>query len=185
MVLEDWVKLNGLRLKLLENSLPLKVIKEVYYQAKIIFSERLSHFDGSDLKVLLDIFSSGTKKVGKFWDNWQDGSLSPTDEELDLLEEAFEEGSWVFNQLSIHFPHLLSPQANQIKQQLIQKNKQLIAEEKQRRENPNPNPNPNPNQSSQSNSFSTFLKEHREVFFFFVILVALLIMVISRMRKRR
>jgi hypothetical protein len=39
----------------------------------------------------LDIFVKGFEGVSEFWRKWRENRLSPTDGELDLLEEAFEE----------------------------------------------------------------------------------------------
>ena len=53
--------------------------------------------DGNDAMVSIKIFNKGGKLIDKFFAKWQSGEVRPTDEDLDLLEEAFKEASSVYN----------------------------------------------------------------------------------------
>lgn len=115
MVLEDWIELNDAHVRLMGFGISLQDVKKQWFRVKKVFVDRYSYFRKVDFEVLLSIFEKGFEVVGEFWKKWQEKTLSPTDEELDLLEEAFNEGSWVFNRLSNDFPHLFSSQDSQIK----------------------------------------------------------------------
>ena len=165
-MLEDWIKLNDIHIEFLRYEVPLPEIKELYFRAKKIFIDRRPYLDRKDLGILLDIFVKGFEGVSEFWRKWRENRLSPTDGELDLLEEAFEEWAQTFNELSKDYPHVFSPENNQIRQRNILKSKQIVAEEKRKRREPDKPNNPNPNQPSQKNvSNNLFTKQN--VFFFF------------------
>nr|CAG8484640.1 10668_t:CDS:2 [Entrophospora candida] len=60
----------------------LQETKGIYFEAKEIVESRYQYLDEKDFE-------------------WQSGEIQPTDEELDLLEEAFNEASWAFDFLII------------------------------------------------------------------------------------
>jgi hypothetical protein len=70
----------------------LKEIKDLWFEAKGIINNNNSLND-SEIEVSVNIFNKGIEKVGEFFVKWLDGKIQLTDEELDLLEEAFNEAS--------------------------------------------------------------------------------------------
>jgi len=144
MSLEDWIELNDIDVIIIvtNHDISLRDLKELYLRAKEIFDNRKSYFEIKDINLLLDILGRIFDKVKNFWQNWQSKKISSTDEELDLLEYMFEEGSQIFNQLSESYPHSFSLENNQIRQRLLQEKKQIIIEEKEQRKNKNSFPNP-------------------------------------------
>ena len=156
---EDWIKLNDIHIKLIVDNPSLQEVKNLYLQAKEIFVNNKSRFNEDDIDLLLQIFIKGSEIVGEFWQRWQTKKLTPTNEELNLLEDFFKEGSWVFNQIASKWPHYFSQQSNQKKQDKIRESVKVVIGEKERRKNFN--------QPNQPSGFFEFLKENRVSFFFF------------------
>jgi len=161
MSLEDWIELNDIDVIIVTNyDISLRDFKELYLWAKEIFDNRKSYFELKDINLLLGILGRIFDKVKNFWQNWQSKKTSPTDEELDLLEYMFEEGSQIFNQLSESYPHSFSLKNNQIRQRLLQEKKQIIIEEKEQRKNKNSFPNPpriNTNNEKEPNKLVSWI----------------------------
>jgi len=144
--------------KLSKPNITLPEIKENYFEAKNLVESIVP--DDSDVRTSIQIFNKGGKLIDKFFHKWQSGQIKPTDEDLDLLEEAFKEASLAYDFLAINHSSFFSSDNNKVAQQKLKKVGKIVAEEKQRRQNPN-----SPNQPSQTNnSNNLFSKEN--VFFF-------------------
>jgi hypothetical protein len=78
--------------KMSDPQISLKEIKGLWYEAKTELAT-ISQPIVTDIEAAADIFNKGIEKVGKFFTEWLDGKIQPTDEELDLLEQAFNEAS--------------------------------------------------------------------------------------------
>lgn len=124
---ELWV----IEAKLQNPNISLQEIKSLWFEAKEIV-KNLSNPTHYELEVSIDIFNAGIERVGDFFGGWIVGKIQPTDEELDLLEEAFNEASWAFNFLAKD-SDICSPENNEGWQKKIKENKQFVSEEKNRR----------------------------------------------------
>jgi hypothetical protein len=101
----------------------------------------------------LDVFKWGFERVNEFWQKWQRREITPTNEELDLLEEAFNEASSIFNSLASLNLNNFSSQDNNNFQVAISKNKEIISQEKdRRRQDKDDNPNPNQEKPTKNNN---------------------------------
>jgi uncharacterized protein YeeX (DUF496 family) len=54
--LDDFNKLNNLKLKFLESDLSLKEIKVICFQAKELYNNRFIYLDEYDIRAALDVF---------------------------------------------------------------------------------------------------------------------------------
>ena len=113
-------------------NISLKEIKTLWFESKEII-QNLSNPSQLELEVSVDIFNRGIERVGSFCYSWQKGEIEPTDEELDILDEAFNEASWAFNFLATNPPYVCSTENNEGWQKQIRANKQVISKEKNRR----------------------------------------------------
>lgn len=130
-VSELWI----IEAKFWKPDISLKEINELWFKAKGIITDNINNLDNNDFEVSVNIFNKGVEKVGDFFIKWLDKEIQPTDEELNLLEEAFNEASWAFNFLAINAPNVFSPEnSNEKWQEKIKENKKIISEEKAKRE---------------------------------------------------
>ena len=126
---ELWI----IRAKIFNPQISLKEVKELWLEAKKILGE-ISQPEHSDVEAAVGIFNHGIERVGNFFSKWLDKKIQPTDEELNLLEEAFNEASWAFNYLATNAPNTFPPgDSNEKCQERIKENKKIIGEEKNRR----------------------------------------------------
>ena len=117
--------------KLSDPEIPLKEVKELWFEAKGIITN-LTDPNEYEIEVSFDTLEKVNDRVDNFFTKWQSGEIQPTDEELDLLEEAFNEASWTFNFLVTNFS--FSSEANERLQNKIKENKKIVGEEKDKRE---------------------------------------------------
>lgn len=125
-------KLWIIRAKLWDTKISLKEVKNLWFEAKNIILSA-DYLSSSDVEVSVKIFNKGQEIVGNFWQKWLDKKVQPTDEELYLLEEAFNEASWAFNFLTTNYSTIFPSKDNQVSQKKIMENKQIISEEKVKR----------------------------------------------------
>lgn len=153
-----------IRASLWNPEISLKEVGDLWLETKEIISNADYLLD-SDVEISVKIFNKSREIVDCFWQKWLDKKIQPTDEEINLLENAFNEASWAFEFLATNYPSIFPLKDNEVSQKKIQENKQIIASERERRKNLN-QPS-QPSQPSQSSGFYAFLKENRVSFFFF------------------
>ena len=113
-------------------NISLKEVKLEYFKAKELLSNISP--DGNDIEASIKIFNKGSEVLANFFDKWKGKKINPTDEELDLLEEALDEASLSLNSLATNYPDLFSVIDNQAAQKSLKENKWIVLKEKFRRE---------------------------------------------------
>jgi hypothetical protein len=112
LVSEEKIKLSLISRQVSGSQVSLPELGKLYGEAKEIFLS-ISDLDDEVGLMMLNIFNKGIEKVGGFFTEWLNKGIQPTDEELDLLEKAFNEASWAFDFLSTAVPDVLSAEDNQ------------------------------------------------------------------------
>jgi len=102
-------------------NISLKEVKLEYFKAKELLSNISP--DGNDIEASIKIFNKGSEVLANFFDKWKGKKINPTDEELDLLEEALDEASLSLNSLATNYPDLFSVIDNQAAQKSLKENK--------------------------------------------------------------
>jgi hypothetical protein len=88
----NFTKLLSIKNEFQNPNISLKEIKTFWFEAKEIVVN-LKSSDRLEMEISLDIFQEGSKRINEFLVRWLDKGHQPTDEELDILEEGFNEAS--------------------------------------------------------------------------------------------
>lgn len=129
---DNFTKLLSIKNEFKNPNISLKEIKTHWFEAKEIVVN-LANSDHLEMNISLDIFQEGAERIDEFLVRWLDEGQKPTDEELDILEEGFNEASWALNFLATNAPDIFSTENNKFYQGRIERIKQIISKEKSTR----------------------------------------------------
>lgn len=141
-------KLEEILLNINKPEVSLKKLGSYYLEAKEILGAEAT---SKEFELALFIFQKGSLIIGEFMTKWMKKSIRPNDEELDLLEKAFDEGSKVFN--FFEEKSLITKESNEINQKKLQDCNYMVQQEKKvRRLEKEMKDKQNSSQSSQNSS---------------------------------